>query len=164
MRALSKKHKTDQEVKRIREVLKKDPVIKKKFKEYDVSLDDIDNISIEFCPLDVSAKTKNRKIYLNEKLLDPDNDNDPLHYAVHECIHYLQQTTGKVPDKKESGGEDYLDLPTEEEAFEAQIDYKKREDGEREAEDYVDELLDYHKLRGKKRENKKEELMDGDEL
>lgn len=142
----------------MKDKVKKDPVVIKKFKEYGIPLNDIDKIHVEFCPLDVSAKTKNRKIYINERML-ADDGQDPTHYLVHELMHYLQQTTGK-----NRGGEanDYLDKPTEQEAFEAQIDFKKREESPEEAEEYTEGLLDHHELDGEERKEKKEELMDLD--
>ena len=49
--------------------VKKDPAVVEKFKEYNMSIDKIDNVHVEFEDLDVSAKTKNKKIYLNRKML-----------------------------------------------------------------------------------------------
>jgi len=141
----------------MRESVKKDPVIKEKFKEYGVSISEIDDIPVCFCDLDVSAKTKDKKIYLNIGMLFDRNIN-PTHYLIHELIHFLQQKTGL--NKNESDTEDYLDKESEKEAFQAQVDYKKRDEGEHGAEEYVDGLLDHHGLSGKKRKNKKKELMD----
>lgn len=143
--------------------VKKDPAVIKKFKEYDVPLDYIDKVHVEFCPLDVSAKTKDKKIYLNEKMLADDKEDisDPTHYLVHELVHFLQQKTGEGDRGTKST--EYLDKPTEEEAFQTQVDFKKREEGHDEAEDYVEGLLDHHDLDGKKRKNKKEELMNVDD-
>jgi hypothetical protein len=91
-------------------------------------------------------------------MLDKDSDvGDPTHYLVHEIVHYLQQTTGKTKGHKEV--KDYLDKPTEEEAFEAQIDYKRREESPEDAVEYTEDLLDYHKIKGKEREEKEEELL-----
>jgi len=141
----------------MKEQVKKDPVVVKKFEEYGIPIADIDKVHVEFCPLDVSAKTKDRKIYINEKML-ADDGQDPTHYLVHELMHYLQQTSGKT----KSNADDYLDKPTEQEAFEAQVDFKKRDESPEDAEEYVDGLLDYHDINGKERKEKKEELMDVD--
>ena len=46
--------------------VKKDPAVIDKFEEYGIPIDEIDNIHVEFKELDVSAKTKDRKIYLNK--------------------------------------------------------------------------------------------------
>lgn len=143
-------------VRRMKTEIKKDPAVIKKFKEYGVSLDAINKIPVSFVDLDVSAKTKNKNIYINRKFLD---DVDKASgYLCHEVIHYLQQLTGNMDgaDKKE-----YLNKDTEEEAFQTQIDYKKRHEGESEAEDYTEHLIEYHNVPKNKRKEKKEELMDG---
>jgi len=159
---LSKRAKKDGEklIREMREAVKKDPKVIEKFKEYGVPLEDIDKVHIEFCELEVSAKTKDEKIYLNEKMLEDDSKvQDPTHYVVHEMMHYLQQSTGKTLDKSEKKETDYLDLPTEQEAFEVQVEFKEREEGPAEAEKYVEQLLDHHEIDGKEREDKEEELL-----
>ena len=59
------KRSVEQFVKDMKEKVKKDPEMIAKFKEYNIPISDIDTVSVTFCPLDVSAKTKNKKIYLN---------------------------------------------------------------------------------------------------
>lgn len=140
---------------KLKEKIKRDPVVIEKFKEYNVPLDKIDSIDVSFCPLDVSAKTKDKKIYLNIKLFGSDAQAE--HYLVHELVHYLQQSTGSLT--KEDMSDDYLDRPAEEEAFSAQIDYKEEHESPEEAERYVDNLLDYHGVKGKDREEKKKDLL-----
>lgn len=152
---ISKRAGNDKIVRKMKERVKRDPKVISKFKEYNIPISDIDIVHVEFCPLDVSAKTKDRKIYINEHLLT-DSDQDPTHYLVHELMHYLQQVSGSV---KRNSADDYLDKPTEEEAFKAQIDWKKRREGHDEAEEYTENLLDHHDLDGKKREKKKKELL-----
>jgi hypothetical protein len=137
--------------------VKSDPVVIKKFKEYGVSIADIDKVHVEFCSLDVSAKTKDRKIYINENMLE-DGAQDPTHYLVHELTHYLQQS--KNVNRINNNTDQYLEKPTEEEAFRAQIEFKKKHDGEDEAEKYTENLLDYHNYDGKKRKEKKKELLE----
>ena len=156
---LSKRSGVDEEkiVQEMREKVKKDPKVVEKFQQYRIPLDDIDNVHIEFCDLDVSAKTKNKKIYLNRKMLDKDSPiKDPTHYLVHEIIHYLQQKTGT--NISEPKTDDYLGKPTEQEAFEAQVDYKKREESPQEAKRYVKQLLDYHDVEGDERKETAKEL------
>lgn len=138
--------------------IKSDPEVIEKFEEYGIPLSYLDDVSVEFADLDVSAKTKDEKIYINKKLIE--KGQDPTHYLVHELVHFLQQHTDKAdPHKHEK---EYLDRETEMEAFQSQVDYKKREESPEKAEDYVDGLLDYHDVDGKEREDKKEELMDID--
>jgi hypothetical protein len=144
----------------MKECVKKDSAVIEKFKEYDIPIDKIDGVHVEFKDLDVSAKTKNAKIYLNKKMLEPDSKiKDPTHYLAHELTHWLQQTTGNVAGHKV---EDYLDKPTEVEAFQVQIEFKEKHEGEEEADEYVEELLDHHDIDSKKeREEKADELKNG---
>lgn len=162
LRKLSKRDRQSVEatIKEMRETAKKDPEVIKKFKEYDVPIDEIDKVQITFCRLEVSAKTKNKKIYLNEAMLQPNSKvKDPTHYLVHELVHYLQQSTGKNITKHKAE-DSYLDKPTEQEAFQSQIDYMEREESPQEAERYVEDLLDHHDVHGPDRKEKKEELLD----
>jgi hypothetical protein len=146
----------------MKDFVQHDPEVIAKFKEYDVPLKEIWDVRVSFCKLDVSAKTKNMKIYLNEEMLSENSKvKDPTHYLVHELVHYLQQKTGKNLSKLKAD-DDYLDKPTEEEAFKTQIDFKKRVESPQEAENYVNNLLDHHDLHGKKREEKKEDLLEKD--
>ena len=176
MRKLSKRHlykiskrEIDPEdlISKMRESVKEDENVIEKFEEYGVPLDDIDSVEICFWgrgkgedDLGVSAKTKDKKIYLNSNMLSKE---DPFEFAVpyvaHELIHYLQQLTGKNLTKKKT--DEYLDKPTEEEAFQVQVQFKKDHEGEEDAEEYVDKLLDYHDLTGKKRTTKRRKLLDG---
>jgi len=141
----------------MKESVKKDPALIEKFEEYGVSLDKINDVHVEFADLDVSAKTKNEKIYLNESMLSEDSPVNPTQYLVHELIHYLQQSTGNTDDNKLE--KEYLDRETEQEAFKTQVDFKKREESEEEAEDYVEGLLDHHEIEGDEREEKKDDLL-----
>jgi len=141
--------------------VKKDPVVIAKFKEYSVSLDEIDTVHVEFADLDVSAKTKDKKIYINQSMLKPDSSvsiEGIFAYFVHELTHYLQQSSHKSID--DSANVDYIDKPTENEAFKVQVDYKKENEGEGVAEKYVDDLMDYHDVDRKKRKKKKKEMLE----
>lgn len=145
-------------IKLMKERAKQDPIVIKKFKEYGVPIEEVDKVEVSFVPLDVSAKTKHKKIYINESMLADDSEvKDPTSYLVHELTHYLQQRTGHTKGHEQVS--DYMDKPTEEEAFQAQIDFKKRHEGLEEAEEYTEELLDHHKIKGKKRQKKKEKLL-----
>jgi hypothetical protein len=74
-------------------------------------------------------------------------------------MHWLQQTTGNVAGHKTV--DEYLDKPTEMEAFQVQIDFKERHEGEEEADEYIEDLLDHHDIKDKdEREEKAEELKD----
>ncbi|MFA5023451.1 MAG: hypothetical protein WC523_00640 [Patescibacteria group bacterium] len=143
----------------MRSTIKKDKAVIEKFEEYNIPIDVIDSVPICFCELDVSAKTKDKKIYLNQSMLSRDNAFEfATPYLSHEIVHVLQQITGKNLSKDKA--DDYLDKPTEMEAFETQVDFKKRHEGEDSAEEYVDHLLDYHDINGKERREKEKKLLD----
>lgn len=157
---LSKRQNREDLISLMKEKVKKDTAVIKKFKQYKVPLEDLDKVEIHFAPLDVSAKTKDMKIYINESMLDDDSEvKDPASYLAHEIVHWLQQKTHNT------AGHDvpeYLDKPTEIESFKTQIKYKKEHDGEDEAKEYTEDLLDYHNITGPKREKKKRELLGND--
>ena len=165
MRKLSKRQqiqnkKVDQEalIAKMRTAIKQDKAVIEKYKEYGVSLDEINTVPICFCDLDVSAKTKNKRIYLNSNML---KEKDPFEFAmpygIHESIHLAQQISNVHLDK--SKADDYLSMPTELESFQAQVDYKKRHEGEAESERYVKDLTSYHGLSGREKKEKEEELL-----
>ena len=93
-------------------------------------------------------------------MLDSDSDiKDPTHYLAHELTHWLQQITGNVDGH---AVKDSLEKPTEVEAFQVQVDFKERHEGEDESEKYLSELMDHHDYKGKERKEKKEELRDNE--
>ena len=143
-------------IRKMRDKVKNDKTVREKFKEYGIPLSDINTVSIQFDDLDVSAKTKYCKIYLNRKLLD--KVGDPTSYLVHELVHYAQQKSGHTEGAQ---AKDYLDKKTELEAFEAQVDYKKKDEGEEAAERYTEGLLNYHDydINSEEGREKKKELM-----
>ena len=146
-------------LKKLREFLKQDEVVQKMFKEYEVDIDEIDYIPMRFGKLDVSAKTDHGVIIYNYKLLTDGDFFKDFSYGVHEITHWLQQTTGTTPTQSSDEGS-YLDNPFEQEGFQNQVEYIAKQDGEEEAEDYVDHLLDHHDVdTEEERDEKKETLM-----
>lgn len=146
-------------IKKMREFLKNDEVVKNMFKEYEVDIAEIDYIPMMFGKLDVSAKTDHGIIIFNYKLLTDGDFFKDFSYGVHEMTHWLQQTTGTKPTKSSDEGS-YLDNPFEQEGFQNQVEYIANMFGEDEAEEYVDDLLDHHDIDDKKEiEDKKETLM-----
>lgn len=140
-------------------LLKENKVVKRMFDSFGVDVEDIEKMPIEFANLKVSAKTKNGKVYLNDKLLEDNDFKDDIHYIVHEAVHWLQQTRGDVRKYKKDESDEYLDLPAEIEAFRYQIQFMDDFQGAERAEQYVDDLLDFHDVEGEERAAKKEELM-----
>jgi len=143
----------------IKNLLKESPVIKAMFEEFKVPIDEMDIIHIEFADLDVSAKTKDRKIYINQDFLKNNKFEEEIHYIVHEVTHYLQQSLGEVKKYKDLHNKDYLDKATELEAFQYQIQFIKEQYGEKRATEYVEDLLDFHELTGKDAEEKRVKLL-----
>jgi len=143
-------------IKKMREFLKKDPVVQDMFKKYDVDIEEIDYIPMMFGDIDVSAKTDHGIIIYNYKLLTDRDFFEDFSYGVHEMTHWLQQTTGNKPTKSSDEG-DYLENPYEQEGFQNQIEYIAEHFGDEEAEKYVDHLLDHHDVDD---DNRREELED----
>jgi hypothetical protein len=147
-------------INKMKEKLKKDGVMQEVFLEYEVDIDELDDIAVMFKDLDVSAKCDHGIVYLNYKLLLDGDFEDNYGYAIHEITHWLQQTTGDKPTKSSDDGE-YLDNEFEQEGFANQIKYIAENEGEDEAEDYVDRLLDHHDVEDEdKREELEEVLLD----
>lgn len=139
----------------LRNRLKKTKVARRLCGKYGEDPDFIDRVPIRFEPLDVSAKTVDGEILLNERLLDGEA-RDCLRYLVHELVHCLQQKHGKVDDSPKDG--DYLDDPNEQEAFRAQYDYMETVYDPEYNQEYLENLMDHHDVRGKERLRKIREL------
>lgn len=138
-----------------KDFLKNHPVMLEILKEHGYEPEIIDLIPVRFKDLDVSAKTLNGIVYLNYKLLSDGDFFKDLSYLVHEFTHYMQQT--HKPTKSSDDGK-YLDNGFEQEAFQNQIEYLSEEFGELAANEYIDNLLDYHKVNGKERKEKEDML------
>lgn len=160
---IAKKPKTELQhnielVAKIKKELKNDNIAKEICKEYSFDIDIIDGISVEIVDdLDVSAKTVDSAIHLNSSLVDEDF-NIIMRYAIHELVHALQHM--KLVGLEALECENYLDRYDEVEAFQYQIKYDSKTRGLEEAEDYVDDLIEYHEVPDHKKEEKKDELMD----
>lgn len=153
------KSKQETLIETVKELLKKSPVVKAMFEEFKVPIDQINEVSIEFSPLDVSAKTKDKKIYLNDKFLKDGEFVEELHYIVHELTHYLQQVFGEVRHYPDLENLDYLDKPTEIEAFQYQINFMSDQYGEDRAKEYVDDLIEFHELSNEDAEKVRKKLL-----
>lgn len=145
-------------IEEMRKCVKKDDSVIEKFKEYDVPIDKLDDVHIEFADLDVSAKTKDKKIYINRGLIG--KLDDLTHYVAHEIIHWLQQYVGDTAGHNATN--DYLHKSTEQDAYKVQLEFKKDHESPKEADRYLEDLLDYHGKKGKERKELKEELMEND--
>lgn len=141
----------------LRSYLKKNKQMQNIFGEYGVSIDEIEFIPMSFADLEVSAKTDHGVIYFNYKLLCDGDFFKDFGYGIHEITHWLQQTTGTEPTQGAEDG-DYLDNPFEVEGFQNQIEWMADEFGDGEANEYVNDMLDYHGLEGKEKQEKANEL------
>lgn len=146
-------------IKVIKDVIKKDPVVLAMFEEFKVPIEALDHVSIDFKDMDVSAKTKDKKIYINSKFLEDGEIASEIHYFIHELCHYLQQLNKEVRNYKNIDSKSYLDKPTEIEAFQYQVQFMKNQYGNKRAKKYIDDLLEFHDLNGKEAEEKKRKLL-----
>ena len=159
-KADDKQLKLQQMLDKIKKYLQSSTAVRAMCWRYGVNPESISSASIEFADLPVSAKTKNTKIYINKSFLEDANFSEEIHYIVHELCHWLQQTCDDpyrlIPDDQST---DYLDMPSEFEAFMFQVQFMKENYGVDRARQYVDELLDFHKITGKEKEKKKKDLL-----
>ena len=131
-----------------RQLKKEDPFLDK-CKKYNRDPDFVDSVKISFEPLDVSAKTINGDIIINEQLLDAGDWDDIMRYVVHEMTHVMQQEAGKVDGVIDEA--DYLEDENEIEAFNAQMEYMDEHVPKEELQEYLENLLDHHGVEGKER-------------
>jgi hypothetical protein len=146
-------------LKKMRAHLKQDEVMQKVFREYGVDIEEIDYIPMRFGNIDVSATTNHGVITFNWKLLCDGDFKKNYSYGVHEVTHVLQQTTGNKPTQSADDG-DYLHNRHEQKGFSNQVEYIANTEGEKEAENYVEDLLDHHDKDGKEAEQLKEVLLE----
>jgi hypothetical protein len=130
-------------------------------KELGFSTDILIGIPIDFAELDVSAKTIDSSVYLNEDLLFEDYETIILRYVVHEVTHALQHMNREHLDHDPHADDEYLDRDDELEAFQKQIEYQKKVEDEADVIEYVEELVDYHEIPPGEREEKIDELLNG---
>jgi len=144
---------------KIRNALLNDKIARKICKEKGMGEWFLAGVPIKFDKIKQSAKTVDSHIILNKSLLKKSFD-IIMRYVIHELTHSIQhvQNFRKKDTKKDK--EDYLDKDTEVEAFKYQVEFDAENRGQEKAEKYVEDLLDYHKLKGKDRADKKDELLD----
>jgi hypothetical protein len=145
-------------ISKMRNYLKKNEIVQKMFKDYEVDIKELDYIPMCFGDIDVSAKTDHAVIIFNYQLLTDNDFIKDYSYGVHEVTHWLQQTTGKKATKSSDDG-DYLSNPYEQEGFQNQIEYIAEQYGEEEAEEYTSDLLEHHEVDDKKEKKKLETIL-----
>jgi hypothetical protein len=142
----------------IREALLEDKVAKKICKEKGVGESFLLGVPIEFGEIEQSAKTVNSHIILNKKLMEKPFD-IIMRYVIHELTHSIQHVQRFKEKEQKKDIEEYLDKDTEIEAFQYQVEFDAENRGKEKAEEYVEHLLDYHDIAGKKRTDKRDELL-----
>lgn len=161
---IAKKNKFDLEdeirlLSKIKKSLKENDLAKEICKEYDFQIDIVDGIPLDFeDDLEASAKTLDSRIILNSNLMD-ENFDIIMRYAIHELVHALQHMRN-LSRKDKYKNKDYLDRPDELEAFQYQVQFDKEERGMDEAEEYVDELVEFHEIPKDEANKKKKELLE----
>jgi len=139
--------------------IKSTETIQDLFKKHDMDLELIQYIPICFSEtLDVSARTEKGIIHLNSELLDDPESIE--HYLAHEITHVLQQTCGDKPTTGAADDKSYLDNQYEQEGFQEQTKYLSETKGDEAAVSYINDVLDYHEIDGKKeRDKRKKQLL-----
>ena len=133
-------------------------VVQDIFDKYNLDKDEIDLIPMCFAKIPVSARTDHGIIYINIGLLENGDIKDDDHYLAHEITHYAQQTTGDKPTQG-STEDNYLDNPVEQEGFQNQTKYMADTQGEDVAEEYIDDVLEYHDTDDDDMDKRKKKLL-----
>lgn len=155
----AKNNSVDALLSKILDFLMTSPAVKGMFDRYKVPLERIHDVDIRFADIPVSAKTKDRVIFINKNFLSDGNFSKEMHYIVHELCHWLQQECDDPYDMIPPAGTDYLEMPSELEAFMYQAHFMREFYGDSEAEQYVDDLLDFHEIDGEDRKKKRRALL-----
>lgn len=146
-------------VAKVKKFLRGDETFHDLCKEYGQEIDILEGIPVVFTSdLDVTAKTINAKVFLNSSLLDEKLE-IIARYLLHELTHCFQHMK-KEGEKKTKKEKVYLNRPEELEAFQYQIKFDADKRSDKKVNEYVNDLLSYHKIPKDKRPKKKEELME----
>src|SRR3990167_6472565 len=136
----------------VKQRVKKHDVVKEVFGKYGIDIDEIDLVPMCFADIDVSARTERGIIYFNYKLLEDGDFEKDDHYMVHELSHFAQQSY--KPTKSSDDG-DYLENSAEQEGFQNQTRYISDTRGDEKAEEYINKVLDHHKVEDPKERREK---------
>jgi len=148
-------------LRKLKEDLYENKITEKILEKFKLKKDIIDGMVLKFDEdLEVTAKTVNGEVSLNESLMSKSFDTI-MRYVVHEFVHVCQHIKNQKSKSKSSKRDDtYLDNPEEVEAFKWQSLFTKEEEGSKELDEYLDELMEYHDIPEKDQEDKIEELKD----
>lgn len=143
---------------RVKKELSRSPIVLEMCEEYGVDIDLVLGIPIDFAELDVSAKTIDSKIYLNEDLLG-ESFEKIMRYAIHEITHAFQHMNREHLDHDPYADDDYLDRDDEREAFKNQLEYQIEVEPVEEVVEYIEDLFDHHDIPNEDRKEKLQEIM-----
>ena len=125
---------------KIKQEIKESPIAIEIAKEHGKPDDFLEGIPIEFSDdIDVSAKTVNSKIMINESLLEKPF-NVIMRYVIHELVHAFQHMERDGAHEDPYADDDYLDREDEQEAFSKQIEFQQKSEGPAATQEYVENL------------------------
>jgi hypothetical protein len=146
---------------KLKDDLYENKITEKILKKFKLSKDIIEGVVLRFDEdLEVTAKTVNGEVSLNESLMSKSFDTI-MRYVIHEFVHVCQHIKNqKGKPKSSKRDETYLDNPEEVEAFKWQSLFTEEEEGRKKLDEYLEELMEYHDVPEKDQEEKIEELKD----
>lgn len=142
----------------VKKALAESAIVRSMCDEHGVHIDLVLGIPIDFVELDVSAKTIDSKVYLNEDLL-LESFEKIMRYAIHEVTHAFQHMNREHLDHDPYADDDYLDRDDEQEAFKNQISYQVEVEPVEEVVEYIEDLFDHHDVPDEERKEKLEEIL-----
>lgn len=149
----------DSKLDKLKRLLQESRIVQAMCSRYGVDTEKILEAPIKFTDLPVSAKTKDKVIYINTVFAENGEFDQEVHYLVHELCHWLQQLKNDPFKLVKEDKRDYLDLPSEMEAFIFQVQFMREMYGDKFAEAYVEDLLDFHECNGERRDTKRRQLL-----
>jgi len=133
-------------------------IAKQILNKFDLDKDIIRGLPLSFSDdIDISAKTLDGIISLNKALLDK-SFYIIMRYVIHELVHVCQHIAKEDRKAEKVDLDNYLNDDDEEEAFKWQISFQSETEGQEDVNEYIDELLEFHKFPKKNRSSKKKEL------
>lgn len=142
----------------VKKALAESAIVHSMCDEHGVDIDLVLGIPIDFVELDVSAKTIDSKVYLNEDLL-LESFEKIMRYAIHEVTHAFQHMNREHLDHDPYADDDYLDRDDEQEAFKNQISYQVEVEPVEEVVEYIKDLFNHHDVPDEERKEKLEEIL-----
>ena len=139
----------------IRTDLLKNPIAKEICSDNNVGEWFLEAVPIMYSELDVSAKTEDGNIMLNEKLRDHPH-RTRMRYVLHELVHAIQHSLDKNKDIDKT--REYLERDDEQEAFKYQLKYDEKKLSKKDIKDYIENLLEHHDVPKKDKEELVREL------